>query len=100
MFRPSVSLSSVVSGSRTVLIGSVNGLPLIVSASLVRSIALARSFRPAILGTALEDEPPLVPSMAAFVVDGTEGGSSSSAVTKIVGLKILGNAIDLTKDAL
>ena len=33
-------------------------------------------------------------------IDGTKGGSSSSAVTKIVGLKILGNAIDLTKDAL
>ena len=33
-------------------------------------------------------------------ITGLKGGSSSSAVTKVVGLKILGNAIDLTKDAL
>ena len=33
-------------------------------------------------------------------IDGTRGGAASSAVNRIVGLRILGNAIDLTKGAL
>lgn len=33
-------------------------------------------------------------------IDGTKGGAAADAVSRIVGLKVLGNAIDLTKGAL